>query len=120
MNWSAESTPLHLLSERVLPDAAKELIRFDMDSIRQIAASRRSSRLTLWLADPDQYEQNGRVLRDSASPRLLAYAPDERVLYATDGCNSCVYDLQSAHGEISGPMLERLLELIRNSVTNEL
>lgn len=72
---------------------AGELIDFDMASIRQAAAGRRSHPPTLWLADPAGYEQAGRVLRDSPSPRLLGYSPEDKVLYANDGCNSCVHPL---------------------------
>jgi hypothetical protein len=43
----------------------------------------------VWLADPDQYEKNGRLLRDSEAPRMLAYSTTDHILYATDGCNSC-------------------------------
>jgi hypothetical protein len=43
----------------------------------------------IWLADPDAYEKDGRIFRDSDSPRLLAYSTSDHILYATDGCNSC-------------------------------
>ena len=35
----------------------------------------------------------GRLLRDSTSPRLLAYSDVDRILYANDGCNSCIHTL---------------------------
>ena len=80
---------MEYLSDSPLSPSAEELVRFDMDSLRQLAVSQRASAPAFWLANPVGYERNGRVLRDSASLRLLAYAPPERALYATDGCNSC-------------------------------
>ena len=61
-----------------------DMIEFDVDSIRRLGGEP-----DVWLADPDQYEKNGRALRDSDSPRMLAYSRKDNVLYATDGCNSC-------------------------------
>jgi hypothetical protein len=76
-----------LLHPRQLSSPASELVRFDADSIRQIA---RPDEPDFWVADPDQYERNGRIFRDSESPRMLAYSSARQILYATDGCNSCV------------------------------
>jgi hypothetical protein len=74
------------LRPRQLSGTASELVQFDADSIRQIA---RPNEPDFWVADPDKYERNGRVLRDSESPRMLAYSSKAEVLYATDGCNAC-------------------------------
>jgi hypothetical protein len=87
------SNELVFLTDRPLSQKALDLVRFDMDSIRQAAAGRRAEAPNLWLADPEEYEHNGRVLRDSTSPRLLAYSPEDKTLYANDGCNSCIHQL---------------------------
>lgn len=84
---------LYRLSDRDVPPKAQELIDFDMDSIRLIAKAERLRAPELWLANPDQYEETGRILRDSTSPRMLAYSPERKVLFATDGCNSCAHFL---------------------------
>jgi hypothetical protein len=84
---------LYRLNDREMPPKAEELIDFDMDSIRQIAKAERLKAPELWLANPDQYEETGRILRDSTSPRMLAYSPERMVLFATDGCNSCAHFL---------------------------
>ena len=78
---------MNLLHQRSLSAAASDLIEFDADSIRRVGKP------DVWLADPDAYEKNGRVLRDSESPRMLAYSTRDHVLYATDGCNSCTVNL---------------------------
>lgn len=90
-----QETPKNLLplTERTLSSKAQQLVQFDVDSIRQVVAARHGKPPELWLADPDQYERNGRLLRDSTSPRLLAYSPETRTLYVTDGCNSCAHEL---------------------------
>jgi hypothetical protein len=80
---------MNFLRDRALSQSASDLIRFDADSIRQVVSSRRLANPDVWLADPDAYEKNGRVLRDSESPRMLAYSTQDHMLYATDGCNSC-------------------------------
>ena len=80
-------------TDQPLSIKASELIQFDMDSIRQLIASRHGKVPEVWLADPEQYERGGRLLRDSTTPRLLAYAPESRTLYVTDGCNSCCHEL---------------------------
>ena len=77
---------MKFLRPRPLSGPASDLVQFDVDSIRQIA---RPDEPDFWVADPDKYERNGRVLRDSESPRMLAYSSKAEVLYATDGCNAC-------------------------------
>ena len=81
------------LTDRALSSKAEDLIQFDMDSIRQVARAKTAGAPELWVADPDLYERDGRVLRDSTTPRLLAYVPETRTLYVTDGCNSCTHEL---------------------------
>ena len=80
---------MNFTHEKNLSKEASELIQFDADSIRQVVTSRHGSNPDVWLANPDAYENNGRVLRDTESPRLLAYSKSDQVLYATDGCNTC-------------------------------
>jgi hypothetical protein len=76
---------MNFLRQRSLSAPASDLVGFDADSIRRVGNP------DIWLADPDAYEKNGRVLRDSESPRMLAYSTKEHVLYATDGCNTCTH-----------------------------
>ena len=78
---------MNFLRERAISQPALDLIQFDSDSIRQIAQGLHTP--DVWLADPDAYEKNGRVFRDSDSPRMLAYSTKDHILYATDGCNAC-------------------------------
>ena len=80
---------MNFFRERKLSQAASDLIQFDADSIRQIVSAQHLTLPDVWLADPDSYENNGRILRDSNSPRMLAYSTTDHILYATDGCNSC-------------------------------
>jgi hypothetical protein len=91
------------LTESPLSPKAQDLVQFDVDSIRQAAAGKHAAEPTIYLADPEQYEKNGRILRDSTSPRLLGYSPADHILYANDGCNSCTHpmsaDLRSLHQE---------------------
>jgi len=108
------------LSERSLSSKADELVRFDMDSIRQVISAQHGTQPEYWLADPDQYERNGRVLRDSTSPRLLAYVPGSRTLYVTDGCNSCSHGIPAEPAALTADQLQELasktgirLELLR-------
>lgn len=101
---------LYRLHDRELPPKAQELIDFDMDSIRQIAASERLKAPALWLANPDQYEASGRILRDSTSPRMLAYSPERKVLFATDGCNSCAHFLADDLKELDEETLKTFAE----------
>jgi hypothetical protein len=104
---------MNFLRQRSLSAGASDLIEFDADSIR------RAGKPDVWLADPDAYEKNGRVLRDSESPRMLAYSTREHVLYATDGCNTCTHhvDLKThpslqVFSEESGLRLELVQELV--------
>lgn len=87
------AAPLKYFRECELSAKALELIEFDADSIRQVVAAERLSNPETWLVDPLEYEKNGRLLRDSESPRMLAYSKKDRVLYLTDGCNSCARHL---------------------------
>jgi hypothetical protein len=64
-----------------------------MDSLRQIAKAKGGELPDLWLFDPDLYEKDGRLQRDSTVPRLLAYSSSMKTLYVTDGCNSCAHAL---------------------------
>ena len=86
---------LNFFSESTLSSAAADLVGFDADSIRQVVAAERHSAPDTWVVDPDQYEKDGRLLRDSASPRMLAYSTKDQILYATDGCNACARRLNA-------------------------
>jgi hypothetical protein len=108
------------LTDSSLSPKADELIRFDMDSIRQVIAAHHGAPPEFWLADPDQYERDGRVLRDSTSPRLIAYTPGTQTIYVTDGCNSCSHAIPAEPARLSGDQLQELaaktgirLELLR-------
>jgi len=83
------------LTESSLSPKAQDLVQFDVDSIRQAAAGKHASEPTIYLADPEQYEKNGRILRDSTTPRLLGYSPEDNILYANDGCNSCTHPVST-------------------------
>jgi len=96
---------LYRMNDRDVAPKAQELIDFDMDSIRLIAKAEQVRPPELWLANPDQYEDTGRILRDSTSPRLLAYSPERKVLFATDGCNSCAHFLTADLGELDAGAL---------------
>ena len=96
------------LTERALSSRADELVRFDMDSIRQVIAAQHAVQPEFWLADPDQYERNGRILRDSTSPRLIAYTPGTQTLYVTDGCNSCSHAIGAEPGMLTADQLQEL------------
>jgi len=114
------------LTESPLSTRAEDLVQFDVDSIRQAAAGEHSAPPTLYLANPEQYERNGRILRDSTSPRLLGYSPVDHVLYANDGCNSCTHRLPAdlkaldkdqlrafaAINKIPENLLEKIAELV--------
>src|SRR5262245_4844470 len=119
---------MNFFSDRVLSESASNLIRFDEDSIRQIVSARRLAAPDIWLVDPDSYEKNGRVLRDSNSARMLAYSTKDQILYATDGCNACTRsvgaDLESLgpaelkgfaeQNELRLELLERLASIVRS------
>lgn len=91
--------------ERPLSEKARELIQFDADSIKQVVVSERLPAPETWLVDPDEYEKNGRILRDSQFPRMLAYSAKSGVLYATDGCNSCARRLPAKLENLTGDEL---------------
>jgi hypothetical protein len=117
---------MNLFRDRKISQEASDRIQFDADSIRQVVGAQRSASPDVWLADPDAYESGGRVLRDSDSPRMLAYSKKDHILYATDGCNSCSRrvrtDLEilpsnelaqfAEENELRLELLERLVELI--------
>ena len=111
---------LNYLNQRTLSPKAHELIQFDIESIRQIVSAQHSAVPETWLVDPDQYEKDGRLLRDSPAPRLIAYSSDTHIVYTTDGCNACarqVLSLQDIRGlpdnsGIPRELLERLASLV--------
>lgn len=102
-------TIIHL-NERSLSPKAAELVQFDMDSIQRVISARHGAQPQLWLADPEQYEKEGRIQRDSTTPRLLAYSPEGCVLYVTDGCNSCFHQLEVDLKSLSPDQLQRFAE----------
>ena len=118
---------MNFYRERTLSSAASDLIQFDTDSIRQVVSAQHLGNPDVWLVDPDAYERNGRVLRDSDSPRMLAYSTKDQVLYATDGCNSCARRLPAkldtlpqdklkqfaSENELRPELLEYLASLVR-------
>jgi hypothetical protein len=83
--------------ERPLSAKAMDLVEFDMASIRLLTHGVEPS---IWVVSTEQYELNGRVLRDSTSPRLLAYYPDTKATYVTDGCNTCTHDVADVRPEL--------------------
>jgi hypothetical protein len=107
---------VNFLRQRDLSAAASDLVEFDADSIRRLGNP------DVWLADPDAYEKNGRVLRDAETPRMLAYSMKAHVLWVTDGCNTCTHrvDLKTIRSvkdfaEENGlrpDLLERLVSLM--------
>ena len=101
---------IHYFRDQKLSDAAEGLVRFDVDSIRQFVAAQHGSDPSIWLADPNSYERDGRVLRDSPSSRLLAYSPDDRMIYATDGCNSCARRLAVSLESLTDSQLQAFAE----------
>jgi hypothetical protein len=116
----------HQLSEKAL-----ELVQFDTDSIRQVVSAGHLSVPDTWVVDPDEYEKNGRILRDSESPRMLAYSSKDHVFYATDGCNSCTRHLTAKlesfspdqlkafadENELRPELLEHLVRLLSGAHT---
>lgn len=99
------------LIERSLSPKAVELMEFDRDSIRQVvAAAHGQAQPEVWVSDPDQYERDGRILRDSVTPRLLAYSPKVRTLYVTDGCNSCAHKLEADLSAMTADQLQAFVE----------
>jgi hypothetical protein len=104
---------VHYLRSQTLSPEAAELVQFDMDSIRRIVSGAHAAQPEIWVVDPDQYESKGRVLRDSASYRLVAYSPQTRTLYASDGCNACARTVTSLQNvpDIPQELIERLSSL---------
>lgn len=88
---------------------AMDLVEFDMASIRLLTHGKEPS---VWLVSTDQYEKNGRVLRDSTSPRLLAYFPDTGMVYANDGCNSCTHVFGKEIPQLDPALLAELSRLV--------
>ena len=84
-----ESKPLHFTHDLELHDEARALIDFDIDSIRQMVSAQRDSEPSVWVVAPEGYEKDGHALRDNETIRLIAYAAESGMVYATDGCNSC-------------------------------
>ena len=80
---------IHYTNDLELRDDARILVDFDMDSIRLMISAQRDPEPAVWVAAPEGYQQDGHLLRDSDSIRLIAYVPDSDTVYATDGCNSC-------------------------------
>ena len=109
---------MNLFREQKLSQAASDLMRFDEDSIRKVVAAQRFADPNVWLADPEGYEKNGRLLRDSESPRMLAYSKTDRILYATDGCNSCSRRITMDLGFLTPEELKDLAE--KNNLRLEL
>jgi hypothetical protein len=72
----------------------------------------------VWVADPDKYERNGRVLRDSESPRMLAYCSAREVLYATDGCNACARHIPPEQLKSFPDMPGELLNFLATDLTD--
>jgi hypothetical protein len=101
---------MNFFRERALSQAASDLIQFDADSIRQVVSAQHLANPDVWLVDPDAYEKNGRVLRDSESHRMLAYSSTDRMLYATDGCNSCARHMRSDLKLLGHDELKQLAE----------
>jgi hypothetical protein len=98
---------LHYLHDGQLSEKAHELIQFDVDSIKQIVSGQHLPIPDVWLVDPDQYEHNGRLLRDSTTSRLVAYSTQTKTFYATDGCNTC-----EGKSDIPEAMMQRMRSII--------
>ncbi len=126
-SWKSKVMELNYYRKRDLSSKALDLIQFDTESIRQVVASERHANPDVWLIDPDAYEKDGRILRDSESPRMLAYSSKDHTLYATDGCNSCARRLPAKlealsadelkvfarENELRNDLLDRLTQLVR-------
>ena len=106
---------MNFLRQRELSAAASDLIQFDSDSIRQVVSAEHGALPEVWIVDPDAYEKNGRLLRDSESPRMLAYSTRDNTLYLTDGCNTCSRRVGLTTNElpdVSPQLLEKLVSLV--------
>jgi hypothetical protein len=107
---------MNFLHDRKLSQQASDLIQFDSDSIRQVVSAEHGAMPDVWLVDPDSYEKNGRVLRDSESPRMLAYSTKDHTLYLTDGCNSCSRQVRLSPNELPDvrpDLLDKLAALVK-------
>ena len=109
---------MNFFRDRKLSQAASDLVQFDAESIRQVVSAEHIAQPDVWLADPDAYEETGRVLRDSESPRMLAYSTTTHVLYATDGCNSCTKRVRTNLELLPSSELKQIAE--ENSLRLEL
>jgi hypothetical protein len=110
---------MNFLHDRKLSEKASDLIQFDSDSIRQVVSAEHGALPEVWLVDPDAYEKNGRLLRDSESPRMLAYSTKDRTLYLTDGCNTCSRQVGLTSSELPDvrpDLVEKLVNLIRTKI----
>ena len=77
---------------------------------------------------PEGYQANGQPQRDNDSGRLIAYSKHSRIIYATDGCNTCRHVLNtsldtksdedlitlSERTQLPHTLLQALAKLIRN------
>lgn len=104
--------------DQKLSQSASDLLQFDIDSIQQVVKADRLPMPQVWLADPEAYERNGRVMRDSDSSRLLAYSLENQTVYATDGCNSCARRLPARLESLSLDQLRTFAE--QNDLRSEL
>ena len=93
-----------------LSPAAENLVRFDMDSIRQMVAAEHGAEPDIWLADPSGYERGARLLRDSPHSRLVAYSRTDKRVYASDGCNACTRRLKVTLESLTDSELQTFAE----------
>jgi hypothetical protein len=100
---------IHYWPERGLSSKAMDLVEFDMASIRLLTHGVEPN---VWLVSTDQYEKDGRLLRDSTSPRLLAYSPETKIVYANDGCNTCTHPMSPEIPQIRPEFLAELKKII--------
>ena len=87
---------IHCSGTGELSEEAQKLVDFDVESIQQVVAAQRGSEPDVWIVAPEGYQAKGHLLRDSDSIRLMAYSNRSDIIYATDGCNSCRYILETA------------------------
>ena len=86
---------IYYVSDERLSAEANELVEFDVDSIRQVLAAERGEEPDVWMVAPNGYQAKGHPLRDSDSIRLVAYSRSSRIVYGTDGCNTCRHILDT-------------------------
>jgi len=101
-----DSSRIYYTGPGHIPPECQDLVRFDMDSVRQMVRADRESEPEVWIVDPEGYLSNGHPLRDSDAIRLIAYVPASGTIYATDGCNSCRHRPGKRIEELDGPELE--------------